>query len=369
MTSVNAMPNQSDISQALRFTADSLGYSGASLEPIGTGRNSRVYLADCGDLGRYAIKFYPDDGPGARDRLSAEFSGLAFLWENGLRCIPEPMATDPSARCAAYRFVEGAAINPTQVTESDIGSAVEFLGQLKALTGSNRSAELANAADACFSELELFDNIQRRIDRLRAVEELGSQHQNLKHFIETGLSPALGRFRDLYQNDGGAFGQLSNSALALEKRTLSPSDFGFHNAIRRPGGELVFLDFEYFGWDDPAKTVCDFILHPAMNLDDRLKEAFLTQLLLNFADQPELADRAYRLYPLYSLKWCTILLNAFLPTYLSQRGLSKATDLQAEQLTKARTMLEKANGEYQGLFNRVDSLLKATQNTTQKATK
>jgi hypothetical protein len=32
-------------------------------------------------------------------------------------------------------------------------------------------------------------------------------------------------------------------------------------------------------------------------------------------------------------------------------------------------MLEKANGEYQGLFNRVDSLLKATQNTTQKATK
>jgi hypothetical protein len=27
------------------------------------------------------------------------------------------------------------------------------------------------------------------------------------------------------------------------ERTLSPSDYGFHNALRRPDGTLVFLDF------------------------------------------------------------------------------------------------------------------------------
>ncbi len=364
MTSVNPMPNQSDISQALRFTAENLGYSGASLQRIGSGRNSRVYLAECGDLGRYAVKFYPDDGPAGRDRLSAEFSGLAFLWENGLRCIPEPVAADPSARCAAYRFVEGTALDPTQVTESDIGSAVEFLGQLKALTRSNRSAELAEAADACFSERELFDNIQRRIDRLTSLEEPGIQHQHLKQFIETDLRPTLELFRDLFQNDGGESGQLSNSQLALEKRTLSPSDFGFHNALRQPGGGLVFLDFEYFGWDDPAKTVCDFLLHPAMDLDDRLKGSFLTQVFLIFADQPELAERAKRLYPLFCLKWCAILLNAFLPAYLSQRGLGEATELQAEQLSKARSMLEKANSDHQELFDRVGTSINAKQKAT-----
>ena len=45
-------------------------------------------------------------------------------------------------------------------------------------------------------------------------------------------------------------------------RVLSPSDFGFHNALRRPDGTIVFVDFEYFGWDDPAKMMADAMLHP-----------------------------------------------------------------------------------------------------------
>ena len=52
--------------------------------------------------------------------------------------------------------------------------------------------------------------------------------------------------------------------LPVEQRTLSPSDFGFHNALRRPDGRVVFLDLEYFGWDDPAKMISDFLLHPAL---------------------------------------------------------------------------------------------------------
>ena len=41
------------------------------------------------------------------------------------------------------------------------------------------------------------------------------------------------------------------------ERTLSPSDFGFHNALKRSDGRIVFLDFEYFGWDDPAKMTAE----------------------------------------------------------------------------------------------------------------
>ena len=338
------MPNRSDISQALRFTADNLGYSGASLQPIGTGRNSRVYLAECGALGRYAVKCYPDDGPAGRDRLSAEFSGLTFLWENGLRCIPEPVAADPSTRCAAYRYVEGTGIDPTQVTESDIGSAVEFLGQLKALAGSNGSAELADAADACFSERELFDDIQRRVDRLTSVEEGGVHYEHLKHFIETDLRPVLGRFHDLFQNDGGESGQLSNSRLALVKRTLSPSDFGFHNALRRPAGEIVFLDFEYFGWDDPAKTIADMLLHPAMELSRQQGERFVEGMLDGFAADLGLGSRVQALEPLYGLKWCMILLNEFVAGDRARRSFAHGGELDREmllqtQLNKARNML------------------------------
>ena len=45
-----------------------------------------------------------------------------------------------------------------------------------------------------------------------------------------------------------------SAALPKETRCLSPSDFGFHNALLEATGKLRFVDFEYAGWDDPAKT-------------------------------------------------------------------------------------------------------------------
>ena len=49
-------------------------------------------------------------------------------------------------------------------------------------------------------------------------------------------------------------------------RALSPSDFGLHNAMRDEDGRLRFIDFEYFGWDDPVKLVSDTALHPGSEL-------------------------------------------------------------------------------------------------------
>ena len=54
-------------------------------------------------------------------------------------------------------------------------------------------------------------------------------------------------------------------------QVLSPSDFGFHNAILKESGDLVFLDFEYFGRDDPVKLMADFIWHPGMKLSNLQK--------------------------------------------------------------------------------------------------
>ena len=41
---------------------------------------------------------------------------------------------------------------------------------------------------------------------------------------------------------------------------LSPSDFGFHNALEDKNGTLIFMDFEYAGPDHPGKIVCDLFL-------------------------------------------------------------------------------------------------------------
>ena len=67
--------------------------------------------------------------------------------------------------------------------------------------------------------------------------------------------------------------------LGPRARCLSPSDFGFHNAIRRASGELCFIDFEYAGQDDPAKMACDFLCQPEVPVPDACRERFLDAAL------------------------------------------------------------------------------------------
>ena len=60
-------------------------------------------------------------------------------------------------------------------------------------------------------------------------------------------------------------------------RVLSPSDFGFHNALLDRQGNVRFFDFEYAGWDDPAKLVCDFFCQVEVPVPRRLFPSFCAE--------------------------------------------------------------------------------------------
>ena len=98
---------------------------------------------------------------------------------------------------------------------------------------------------------------------------------------------------------------------------------------------LDFVDFEYFGWDDPAKTIVDFLLHPGMQLDDALKRRFAAGVCAAFAELPALPARTRIVYPLFGLKWGLILLNDFLPERAGQAPGARP----AAQLAKARSLV------------------------------
>ena len=63
-----------------------------------------------------------------------------------------------------------------------------------------------------------------------------------------------------------AWGGIRQLRFASAHRALSPSDFGLHNALRTKDGQLRFIDFEYFGWDDPVKLVSDTAIQPGSSL-------------------------------------------------------------------------------------------------------
>jgi hypothetical protein len=182
------------------------------------------------------------------------------------------------------------------------------------------------------------------VERLRHIEAAGEVDREAEAFVRDELCPAWASVAAAVR-DGAS--QLGDASLAAEDRCLSPSDFGYHNALLQPDGRLRFLDFEYAGWDDPAKLVCDFFCQPAVPAPRTRFGAFAEGVVSEFADPAWHLRRIELLFPVYRIKWCCIVLNDFLPVGRERRRFSSvAVDQDARkagQLRKARRFLEGVN--------------------------
>jgi hypothetical protein len=305
---------------------------------------------DCESRGSFAAKFYFQHTPADHSRLQREYSGLQFLVENHIQYLPHPIIADKEKGCAIYEYIAADKLSVGEIDEACIDQVAEFVQVLSDISLRSVNSYLYMASDACFSLVAVVDNIYQRMDRLSNLPTADEAHIQLQRFLAKEFAPCL---RDIIRenNDRQKKWSISpNAELALEERILSPSDFGFHNILRRSDGRLVFLDFEHFGWDDPAKLISDFLLHPheLMALQEPLKRYFVKKIILNFSGSVDsLVKRLEMVYPLYALKWCMILLNEFVPVDWSRRVFSNSpvvdkSAVQIKQLEKARQMLAKS---------------------------
>jgi hypothetical protein len=315
-----------------------------NLEEIKGAGNHRVYRVD-GDNGtRFALKTYFSGGHDGGDRLSAEFKGLSYLWGEGLRTIPEPMAADREAQCALFGWIDGEAVKTP--TPKDIDAACDFVRSLRDIARQDASDDLPLAREACLSADELYRQIVSRRARLeREAPFRGDLSEFLRDTFDNMLHVTWSKTREGLR----AAGISPPQELPAAHRTLSPSDFGFHNAVRGDDGALVFCDFEYFGWDDPVKLVADFVLHPGMALRVRLATRFEKQAAAIFADDPAFAARLRLLKPLYALRWALIVLNEFVPERWAQRAFAYGDRdrnvVLARQLGKAEGFVDRVKKE------------------------
>jgi hypothetical protein len=311
-----------------------MGRAVCDVEPLLGGRNSRVVAFAIASGDRYVAKLSRPSVSDRRDRLGTEFQTLSFLWREGVRQIPEPAHWEQEAGILISRRLDGHKISTKELTFDDLDQFVFFLIELQNFQDQAKRTEwIGRASEACFSRDELMANLRWRVERLRSVV---AGEPELKKFIENDLSPRLRKAEE--SRDAGE--------LPLGRRILSPSDFGTHNALKGDDTVFRFFDFEYFGWDDPAKTIADFCLHPAMGLDGRQRRHFAKALMSGLKHGEELPARLSTYFSLYGLKWCLILLNEFLPEVYSRReaagGEKKYGDrkeVQSQQLAKARAML------------------------------
>lgn len=335
-----------------QLAAEHVGTS-FSAQYVGGGRNSRVYHL-VGEGGKAcAAKVYFRQTGDPRDRLGTEFTALSFLWKNGVREIPRTIACCSEAGVALYEFIEGDKVPAEALTSVEIDKAVEFVVRLQKLVDQPEALTLKPASEAYFSIAQTHQNVQARLARLIDGQDKNAVEPDLHQFLYDDLLPSLDRITRWSRSQADW-----DTELAPSLRTLSPSDFGFHNAIRRDGRNgrdgIVFLDFEYFGWDDPAKLISDFILHPAMNLSADLARRFARAVVQQFDQQFDtgLKQRVRSVYPLFGLKWCLICLNEFLPEHRARRQFAGAltkdwSSVRAEQLAKAQRILTRINEDYE----------------------
>ncbi|MDE2223599.1 MAG: aminoglycoside phosphotransferase family protein [Candidatus Omnitrophica bacterium] len=334
--------------EVARLASDLMKVPVSHVQPIGQGANSRVFRLSRPD-GNYVLKFYFQHPEDPRDRLGTEFRSLSFLWDRGLRRIPRALQAWPQQACALYSLIEG--VSPTaQLKNADIGQAVDFLKILKQLAGSGIDQGFPAASEAFFSGHDIINNLRIRLGRLQIIDS-GQECQALHHYLQEDFLPLLGTVEEWSLEYLSQQGISWDKQLPDKYRTLSPSDFGFHNALRTSSGEVVFLDFEYFGWDDPVKTVSDFLWHPAMNLKEGFKQDFTVEATGLFSDDPGFQKRLKACFPLFGLKWCLIFLNEFVASDMQRRGFAQAPPkdksvLLLNQLAKAKAFSDRIRRTY-----------------------
>lgn len=323
-----------------------------SVEFIKGGRNSKVHLINCEKSKKYVAKVYFKHLSDKRDRFGTEIASLKFLKNNNINCIPEIIVLDQINNCAVYDFISGEKITPEKVTDSDIDQATDFLIQLEKLKFAPGSELLPAASEAFFSVKRTFYNLEDRLSKLSSSPNDSKPSTALHEFLAKEFCPVLEEIKKWAKSRCEQTGISYDVEIPKNARTISPSDFGFHNALKQVDGIIKFFDFEYFGWDDPAKMMSDFLLTPAMSLSKKHKKRFAERMFANFENYNKLHDRVKIVYPLFGLKFCCILLNEFLPEQLARRKFASDGNLnidkvQTIQLYRAKKMLCKINNEYQ----------------------
>ncbi|MBY0522085.1 MAG: aminoglycoside phosphotransferase family protein [Gemmataceae bacterium] len=314
-----------------------------TLHPLPGGGNNRVFRLDV-DEQSYFLKVYFRHAGDTRDRLAAEYAFSRFAWDRGIRQVPQPLCADLEHGLGLYEFITGRKLEAPEVDLAAVRQALHFFLEVNQHAACATAHALANGSEACFCLADHLECVERRIQALTRFVPLTELDRSAATFVNGAVVPAWRAVRSGVESEARQHGLQMTEVLDASERCLSPSDFGFHNALRQPDGSLRFFDFEYAGWDDPAKLVGDFFCQPALPAPPDQLPAFIAAVTETLQRAETARIRIHLLLPVYRLKWVAILLNEFLPAGSNRRRFAQpGFDPEARksaQLTKAQALLQ-----------------------------
>ncbi len=284
--------------QLERFLAGHGWQTRQLVRQMGAGNRHGVFLLEEASR-RAVLKIHEPVVNGRRDAFAHEVLLHSFYAQQGGASVPRLLGEDSGCRTLLFEHVSGEPVEGEESRLNDVVRMAEFLRHTNRpeVLARARQARLPRASDAGLSAAEHWQCALSRLDALLGLPVTDEATAAMKDFVRSELRPALADRKP---------GEDPPVAPCL-----SPSDFGFHNVIRRQNGSFCFLDFEHAGWDDPAKLATDFILQPEAPLNAVAAEHFTDALLDGAIFGPLLRSRVRQLLPIQKCKWTAIILNVF----------------------------------------------------------
>jgi hypothetical protein len=307
--------------------------------PLRGGRNNQVFRLEMESGAPLVLKRYFFDSRDGRDRCGAEWNFLDRAWRNGIRAIPQPFVRDEAAHAALYSFLPGRKLTAAELTPAQVDAAADFVLAINATP--HRHA--APASEACFCIADHLAIVERRLNRLAELDPEAPHRAKAERFVSRQLRPVWEAVRLHVTRESRKLGLDIDRRLRDSECCLSPSDFGFHNALAAEDGRISFLDFEYAGQDDPAKLVVDFFSQPQIPVPLRYFDGFVARLALGLRFDTSMKARCRLLLDTCRIKWVCIMLNDFLPIDAARRSFADGTgrDIRcARQLEQATAKLD-----------------------------
>ena len=289
-------------SSVYEWARDLLG-SQVKVSPLSGGANNHLFscLSPEGEL---VIKLYREQNFGAEvSRRQAEVAFLKHASQTAPEFVPQLLAAHESYEMIALSRVDGVTYPAgVSVANPDVEAAIRFYRQLNEDTESVGHYPIS-AREGYLSISEHLTHIEQRLAALSADHVPA----DVRRAARTAIDAVKRRFDKAKEVSlrSIATSEVSDQLLP-ENAQLSPGDFGFHNALRR-GSTPIFIDFEYAGVDDPAKTVADFFLQPKVPVDPALFEQVASAMAISMP-VGTLKTRSRLLGRLLSIKWLAIIL-------------------------------------------------------------
>jgi len=299
---------------------------------INEGGNNEIYKVTL-PSGPRVLKSYSNVHMNNWPRGEREFLAISHLWTLGFRNIPEPFSFYDEDNIGVYSFEQGKILSPGEIKEQDVLHVSDFLVNLHSLR-----AVFPKASTAALYPTDYVRDVEKRISFLRPIVEESSS-QVVRDLFNDRIIP---KAEELIKRFREGFSRLErNSALPPTEQRLNFGDFGFHNVLVHHGS-YKFIDFEYFGRDDPVRELLGFVHHDKhLDLSRDNKRLFLDNYLTKTNASNKLRNRLRQADSLKGMTWVLTYLNVLSPEYLSQQK-SLGVDVETlclERVSKAERKL------------------------------